>query len=125
MLYIIASSDVISMEQINFRVSKDERRVIDLLAKIKGISISELAKETVLKDIASVRVELAFDLLKQGKIGRKQTWLISGLSASEFLVEWTKRGAEEKIPDGLVEWELDVAKNLDLGRYMRPSSGKK
>nr|MDO8109230.1 hypothetical protein [Candidatus Sigynarchaeota archaeon] len=113
------------MEQINFRVSKDERRVIDLLAKIKGISISELAKETVLKDIASVRVELAFDLLKQGKIGRKQTWLISGLSASEFLVEWTKRGAEEKIPDGLVEWELDVAKNLDLGRYMRPSSGKK
>lgn len=33
------------------------------------------------------RIELAFKLLRDGKIGRKKTWKISGLSATEFLKE--------------------------------------
>ncbi|MEX2755852.1 MAG: hypothetical protein Q6365_010665 [Candidatus Sigynarchaeota archaeon] len=107
------------MEQINFRVSKDEKQVIDIIARAKGISTSELAKQTVLKDIKSTRVDLAFELLKQGKIGRKKTWLISGLSAHEFLVEWTRRGAEEVMPDDMVDRELELAKDLDLKRFMR------
>ena len=107
------------MEQINFRVSKDEKQVIDIIARAKGISTSELAKQTVLKDVKSTRVDLAFELLKQGKIGRKKTWLISGLSAHEFLVEWTRRGAEEVMPDDMVDRELEIAKDLDLKKFMR------
>jgi hypothetical protein len=107
------------MEQINFRVSKDEKQVIDIIARAKGISTSELAKQTILKDINPIRVDIAFELLKQGKIGRKKTWILTGLSAHEFLVEWTRRGAEEVMPDDMVERELEVAKNIDLKKFMR------
>ena len=59
------------MSQINFRVNADEMRIIKIVAKDKGISISELAKRSLLKDIKSKRIELAFRYLKKGKIGFK------------------------------------------------------
>ncbi|NMC05828.1 MAG: hypothetical protein GYA24_11480 [Candidatus Lokiarchaeota archaeon] len=107
------------MEQINFRVSKDEKQVIDIIARAKGISTSELAKQTILKDVKSTRIDLAFELLRQGKIGRKKAWIISGLSSHEFLVEWTRRGAEEVMPEDIVDRELEIAKDVDLKRFLR------
>ena len=90
-----------------------------MIAKLKGISIAEFAKQSILKEIAPVRVDLAFDLLKQGKIGRKKAWFLSGLSFHEFMVEWSKRGAEEVLPDDLVDKELDLMRNIDLSKYLR------
>lgn len=107
------------MEQVNFRVTRDVKRVIDLMAKVRGMSVSEFAKRTILKEIEPIRVDLAFELLEAGKIGRKQAWLLSGLGANEFLVEWTRRGAEETVPEDLIEWELDIMNNVDWTKFKR------
>ena len=107
------------MEQVNFRVSKNEKQLIDAIAQEKGVSAAELARQSLFKEIAPFRIELAFKLLASGRIGRKKTWVISGLSAHEFLVEWSKRGIEEVIPDEFIEKQLEIAKEIDLKNFLR------
>ncbi len=88
---------------------------------MKGISVPELVKQVVLKEIGPLRVDLSFQLLKAGKIGRKRTWILSGLSYHEFLVEWSKRGAEEVIPEETAVKELELVKTFDLKKYLQKS----
>ena len=107
------------MAQVNFRLGKHEKQVIDALAAEKGVSVAELARQALLKEIQQCRVDLAFRLLAEGKIGRKAAWTLSGLSHHQFLVEWTTRGAEETLPDEFIEKELDIARQIDLKRFMR------
>ena len=82
------------MAQINFRVDNSIKLIMDILARNEGKSIAQIAKEYILKNIEPVRVDLAFNLLKEGKIGRKKAWKISGLEYSLFVKEWRDRGAE-------------------------------
>lgn len=110
---------MLEMEQVNFRISKDEKQVVDAIAAERGVSAAELARRLVLKEIEPIRVDLAFRLLAEGKIGRKKAWIISGLSHHEFLIEWTKRGAEEQIPDEFLDKELEIARSIDLKKFMR------
>lgn len=107
------------MAQVNFRVNDDERVVLHAIAKQRGVSIAELAKQAVIKEILPFRVDLAFQLLKDGKIGRKRAWVISGLDYHEFMVEWTKRGAEEIISDEAEQRGFDLAKSIDLEKYIK------
>jgi hypothetical protein len=107
------------MAQVNFRVNDDEKAVLDALAKHRGVSVAELAKQAVLKDISKSRVDLAFDLLKEGKIGRKKTWFLSGLDYHEFMVEWSKRRAEEQIPDEAERKGFELAMSIDLNKFLR------
>ena len=100
------------MEQINFRVQADEKRVLQAIADVKGISVPELVKQTVLKEITPIRVALAFQLLREGKIGRKRAWVMSGLSYHEFMVEWAKVGAVEVLPDEALEKEIEVRQRI-------------
>ena len=102
------------MEQINFRVNHEEKEIFKKIADIKGMTITELVKRGALHYIRSERVNLAFELLKEGKIGRKKTWVLSGLSAKEFLDEWQKRDAEVIVPDGIMEKMKENAKYLNF-----------
>ncbi len=111
------------MAQVNFRVNDDEKAVLDALAKHRGVSVAELAKQAVLKDISKSRVDLAFELLKEGKIARKKTWFLSGLDYHEFMIEWSKRGAEEQIPDEAIQKGFDLARSIDLSRFLKDSPG--
>ncbi|MHA1648519.1 MAG: DUF6290 family protein [Promethearchaeota archaeon] len=106
------------MEQINFRVEKTEKSIIKILADIKGMSIAEFAKRSVLNEITEERVDIAFNLLKDGIIGRKRAWTLSGLSNLEFLNEWSKRHAEEFISEEITDKELELAKKIDLKKYL-------
>jgi len=108
------------MSQINFRVTEEEKIVIQAMADKKGLSTAEFAKQIVLNQISLDRKEIAFDLLKAGEIGRKRAWKMSGLNYYQFLTEWTKRGAEELIPDEAEFKTLEKALNLDL----KPKSKK-
>ena len=45
------------MQQVNFRLSKEEKEVLNQIAQIKGISIAELAKNAVLKEIKEDRID--------------------------------------------------------------------
>ena len=75
------------MPQINFRVNDDEALFIQAIAEIRGISAPEIAKQALMKTISPLRVDIAFQLLKDGKIGRKHAWKLSGVSYYEFLQE--------------------------------------
>lgn len=105
--------------EVNFRLSKHEKQLIDAIAAEKGVSTAELAKQSLLKEAEPMRVDLAFKLLAEGKIGRKKAWILSGLSHHKFLGEWTRRGAEEVIPDELVEEEIEIMKSIDLKAFLR------
>ena len=107
------------MAQVNFRVNDDERVVLHALAKQRGISVAELAKQAVIKEILPFRVDLAFQLLIEGKIGRKRAWVISGLEYHSFMLEWTKRGAVELISDEAEQKGFDLARNIDLEKFIR------
>jgi hypothetical protein len=67
------------------------------------------------------RIDLAFQLLKEQKIGKKQAWKLSGLTYHEFMLEWTKRGAFEDVPESLDENSLEQIKSLDLNQFLRNS----
>ena len=107
------------MGQINFRIEEDIKELIDFIAENRGMSTAELAKRATLKEISEIRVDVAFQLLEEGKIGRKRAWKLSGLSTLEFLNEWTKRGAEEFISDEVRESTSDLIKSLDLTKFKR------
>ncbi len=107
------------MAQINFRVNKEIKNIVDFISKTKGISAAEIAKRATLKEISDMREKIAFDLLKKGKIGRKKAWSLSGLSAMEFLKKWTENECEEKIPDSTVEKEINLIDTLDIKKYRK------
>jgi uncharacterized protein (DUF1778 family) len=107
------------MEQINFRVKDDEKKLLQFIAEQKGMTVVEFVKSTVMKEITTVRVDLAFQLLENGKIGRKRAWILSGLTYHEFMVEWTQRGASETVPDASFEKELATGRELDLSKYLK------
>ncbi len=112
------------MEQINFRVSADEKQLLKVLAELKGTSVTEFVKHVVLKEIGSIRLDLAFQLLIEGKITRKRAWLLSGLTYHEFMLEWEKRNAEEIIPEAIRAKELETALTIDLKPFLKNKSDK-
>ena len=107
------------MEQINFRLLSDEKEILSTIARSRGISVAEFAKKAVLKEVSLLRVDLAFNLLEEGKIGFKRSWKISGLTYHEFLIEWSNRGAEEKISQIAEEKGLKAALSFDLEPYFK------
>lgn len=107
------------MEQINFRLLKDEKEILTTIARSRGISVAEFAKKAVLKEITPLRLDLAFRLLKEGKIGFKRAWKISGLTYHEFLIEWSNREAEEKISQKTEEKGLKYALSFDLEPFFK------
>lgn len=107
------------MTQINFRVDDDIKSIIELISKTRGISSAEFAKRATINEISQIRIDIAFDLLEQGKIGRKRAWTISGLSSHEFLREWTNRNAEEKLSNNIVEKELKLLNVLDIKKFQK------
>ena len=113
------------MEQINFRLLKDEKEILTTIARSRGISVAEFAKKAVLKEITPSRSDLAFRLLKEGKIGFKRAWKISGLTYHEFLIEWSNRGAEEKISQKSEEKGLKYALSFDLEPFFKDNENKK
>jgi len=110
------------MGQINFRISDDEKMILKLIAQMRGLTMTELVKHNVFDTISQDRVDLAFKLLEEGKIGRKKAWKISGLNGHEFLKEWTRRNAEEKISDELAEKTLNIALNLNSKDFLKKSN---
>jgi hypothetical protein len=107
------------MEQINFRIKADEKKILQFIAEERSISIAELARSAVLKEIGPIRIDLAFQLLTDRKIGRKKAWILSGLSYHEFLIEWTKRGAEEFVPQEILEKESEILNSIDIKKLLK------
>ena len=109
------------MGQINFRISEEDKSVLQLLAQIRGLTLTEFVRHNIFETISQERIGLAFQLLEDGRIGRKKAWKITGLNGQEFLKEWTRRNAEEKISDELAEQTLQIAESLNSAEFLRNS----
>ena len=107
------------MTQINIRITEEEKRLISEIAGAKGLSNSEFIKRAVMNEIRPIRMDIIFDLVKKGKIGRKKAWTLSGLSYREFLLEWADRKAEEIIPEALMDENLEEALQFDPKPFLK------
>ncbi len=107
------------MYQINFRVGEDEKEILEKIARAKHLSLAELSKRIVMKELGPLRVEIAFDLLKAGKIGKKRAFTLSGLSYREFLGEAGTRGVTERMPEGFAGRELEHLRSLDINQFLK------
>ena len=107
------------MEQINFRLNAEDKRILQQISKFKGISVAEYIKRIVLDDLSDIKVDAAFDLLKQGKIGRKRAYFLSGLTYNEFTLELHNRGIQEHTSEAAFERGIQIAKDLDLTPFLR------
>jgi uncharacterized protein (DUF1778 family) len=107
------------MDQINFRIDSEDGEIAKLLAESTGTTLADIARRAFLKEIRPKRVDLAFKILAEGKIGFKRAWKISGLEYREFLLEWAKRDAKEIIPDEYVIENINDSKKLDLSAYLK------
>jgi len=107
------------MQQVNFRLDEDEKWALDLIAKYKGQSIAEYSRSIIAREIRQTRIEVAFQLVKEGKVGFKRAWKLSGLSYHEFITEWVQRNAQEAIAPEIEEKTLENALNLNLDLFRK------
>ncbi|MHA1718796.1 MAG: DUF6290 family protein [Promethearchaeota archaeon] len=107
------------MNQINFRIDPEEMAIIKKIAKEKGISVAELSKQALKEKLRIDRINLAFQMLSEEKVGFKGAWKISGLNYNEFLSEWVKKNAYESIPVDLITKNIVDAKNHDWESLMK------
>ncbi|MHA2000576.1 MAG: hypothetical protein ACTSVU_00620 [Promethearchaeota archaeon] len=100
------------IQQINFRIDKDGYVIIKEIATHEQKSVAELSKQIVLEGIKEKRVELSLLLYKEGKIGIKRAWRLSGLSPFEFRRMLIDRNIEpvynEKSADIALETALSI-----------------
>nr|MDO8109661.1 hypothetical protein [Candidatus Sigynarchaeota archaeon] len=102
------------MKQINFRVSDDEYRFAEELAKILGKSVPVVVKEYGLKALHDASIELALELYKTNKIGLKQAWKMTGLSFHEFTGLLMARSIDPPGNTALVERSIESARAARL-----------
>ncbi|WP_457556997.1 hypothetical protein [Candidatus Harpocratesius sp.] len=109
------------MNQINFRINNEDLKIAKMISETTGISLAEIARKAFLNNLKPKRIEIAFNLLKEGKCGFKKAWKISGMEYIEFLAEWAKRDAKEIIPEEFIEEHLKWALNYDIRKLMKNS----
>ncbi|MCF2138566.1 MAG: hypothetical protein K9W44_00755 [Candidatus Lokiarchaeota archaeon] len=107
------------MSQLNIRINKEDRAIISLIAKNKGISVAELVRSVLMKEILADKVNILLNLVAEGKLSRKKAFQLSGLTYHEFLNEWTKRNIEEVIPEEAWNRGLELALNLDSTSFLK------
>ncbi len=108
-----------NMYQINFRVGENEKEILEKIARIKNISLAELSKRFVMKELEQLRVDIAFDLMQEGKISKKKAFKMSGLTYYEFMHEGVKRKVTEKLPEELIESEMNALSKLDITQFLK------
>ena len=65
------------------------------------------------------RIEKAFRLLKEGLIGKKRAFSLSGMTYSEFLLELKHRDIHERTSFDAFKTGIIIAKSLDLEKFRK------
>ena len=107
------------MNQINFRVNDIEKEILEKIASLENMSLAELSKHFVLKELSVFRIEIAFKLLQEGKISKKYAFTLSGLTYHEFLIEGANRKVSEKLPKDIINDELKTIRELDIKKFLK------
>ena len=107
------------MQQINFRLDEGEKAILSDIAKSQGLSVAEYVRQAVLKEIRHARVENAFNLLKEGLIGKKRAFSLSGMTYNEFLLEMNRRDIHEQTSFDAFKTGILIAKSLDPEKFKK------
>jgi predicted HTH domain antitoxin len=100
------------MKEINFKVSEDEYKSAENLAKYLGKTVPVLVKELGLKALREASVDLALGLYKNDKIGLKRAWQMTGLSFHEFTGLLMSRGIDPPTNDARFERSLESVRSV-------------
>ena len=93
--------------------------ILKAIAEVKGISVTKFVKKEILTKIQEDRVNIALDLLKEGKISKKNAYKMSKLSYHEFMGMLFSKHIIENVPDEVFEKTFENAMNLDLSKYLK------
>ena len=104
------------MNQINFRLSKDEYDIVKLMAELSNLSIPAMIKELTKSEIKKRGEKLALELYKQNKIGFKKAWKISQLSFHEFTQLLVNNDIDPHISEDLDNKMVDLADHLNFDK---------
>ena len=107
------------MSQLNIRISEEDRTIISLIARNRGMSVAQLVRSVLMKEILADKVNILLNLVAEGKLSRKKAFQLSGLTYREFLNEWTKRNIEEVIPEEAWNRGLELALTLDSTSFLK------
>ncbi|MHA1299669.1 MAG: UPF0175 family protein [Candidatus Helarchaeota archaeon] len=113
------------MKQINFRLSDEEYKIVEELAKFLDKSVPALLKELGMKEINSICLKLAIELYRDNRIGLKKAWKLSHLSFIKFLQLLQENNIEPNITDELDEKMVDLALELRLEEIFSGKSREK
>lgn len=102
------------MKQINFRLSDQEYKNFEEMAKILKKSVPSLIKEISLNELNKLNRDLSLELYKKGQIGFKKAWLLSGLDFMEFINLLVENKIEPNIPDDLDNKMIESALNTSI-----------
>ena len=102
------------MKQINFRVSDDEYELAATVAKILGKPVSAVMKDLGFKALRDASIDLVLDLYKNGTIGLKRAWVMTGLAFHEFTRHVMERGIDPPDTADLVERAIASARGTRI-----------
>ncbi|MHA1720440.1 MAG: UPF0175 family protein [Promethearchaeota archaeon] len=102
------------MNQINFRLSKDEYEIVKLLANLSNLSVPAMIKEFTKAEIKKKGKKLALELYKQNRIGFKKAWKISQLSFHEFTQLLVENNIEPHINEDIDDKMINLVDNLNF-----------
>ncbi len=102
------------MKQVNFRLSDDEYKLVEVMAHLTGKSVPALVKEITTENLHHHALNVAISLYTSGKIGLKQAWKLSGRTFHEFTRELVRRDIEPPITDEMDDKMLAMVDTLRL-----------
>lgn len=102
------------MKQINFRVSDDEYELVAMVAKILGKPVPAMMKDLGFKALRDASIDLAVNLYKDGSIGLKRAWMMTGLEFHEFTGLLVDRGIDPPDSVELVDRAIASARNTRI-----------
>lgn len=100
------------MTQINIRIDESADEILTLLASLRKVSKTVVAREFMLEGLSQNLLPILLDLYREGKINLKKVIMLSQIPPREVLQKIADAGIEPPIPEAVDDYTRDVREEL-------------
>ena len=100
------------MTQINIRIDESADEILTLLATLRKVSKTVIAREFMLEGLSQNLLPLLLDLYREGKINLKKVITLSQLPPQEVLRKIADAGIEPPISDAVDDYTRNIREEL-------------
>ena len=100
------------MTQINIRIDESADEILTLLAALRKVSKTVIAREFMLEGLSQNLFPLLLDLYREGKINLKKIMTLSQLPPHEVLQKIADAGIEPPISGAVDDYTRDIREDL-------------